>query len=72
MPAGDRNYVQVDVFAGLTDESRLGFHTIAPIFTVKSGDKGTYAISTYGINSSPTANTLMLLKSMYKGHPNAG
>lgn len=69
---GDRNYLQLDVFAGLTDESRLGFHTIAPSFTVQSGNKGTYAISTYANTGTPTANTLMLLKSMYKGHPNAG
>lgn len=68
---GETNNVSMDIFTGLTDESRLGFHTIAPIFGIRSGNRGTYGISRFNSPNIPAVNTLLLPRSLYKGHPSA-
>lgn len=72
LPEGvEKNKISVDVFAGLTDESRLGFHTIAPIFGIQCGNRGTYGISRFNSPSTPAVNAIPLPKALYKGHPGA-
>lgn len=55
------------VSAGLSDETRFGFHSIAPIFMVTGGTKSTYVMS--DTNQTLQDNIMDLPASMYKSHP---
>lgn len=50
------------VYVGLTDESRFGFHTIAPAFNIVKGTRDVY-MSQLGVNTTST-----LPPSLYFGH----
>jgi hypothetical protein len=65
----DQYKVNIEVSVGLSDETRFGFHSIAPLFVNKTGSKSTY----WFLNSDNSrTNPIALLPSaMYKGHPNA-
>jgi len=57
------NDLNVEFLVGLTDESRLGYHTIAPPFYIDK-NQSTYLGNTDG-NSLPISNVVN--KYLYKG-----
>lgn len=62
-------YLNMNV--GLTDESRFGFHTIAPIFTRTTGNTATYVPSIFADNQDQLIPKILLPKGLYLGHPGA-
>lgn len=46
----------MEMFVGLTDESRFGFHSIAPPFVVKKGGDSYYLGSSTSVNAPASAN----------------
>jgi hypothetical protein len=64
----DFQFLEYSVYAGLSDEARLGFHSISPLFLTKTGNQSTYKNYLEGLPDFPTSK---LPISMYKGHPNA-
>lgn len=65
----DQYKVNVQISVGLSDETRFGFHCIAPIFVAKAGSRSTYWY--LNPNGSRTNPISLLPLAMYKGHPNA-
>jgi hypothetical protein len=61
--------MDVDISVGLADETRFGFHTLAPMFTATSGGFSTYVMMDTG--NSLQDNLAYLPASMYKSHPGA-
>lgn len=55
-------YYETKLYVGLTDESRLGFHTIAPVFSVRKGKMDVYL----GENGEYTVAKLP--RAIYFGH----
>jgi hypothetical protein len=61
--------MDVDISVGLADETRFGFHTLAPMFTASTGGVSTYVMADTG--NSLQDNLAVLPASMYKSHPRA-
>jgi len=58
--------IAYSVNVGLSDETRFGFHSIAPIFVAKTGSQSTYKAFDGPDEFHPIA---LLPSSMYKSHP---
>lgn len=66
------NYTKLlyNVSVGLSDETRFGFHTIAPIYVIRAGLNATYVKrTTDGTVQYPSS---FLPNTIYAGHPHAG